>query len=180
LNIPCSHELGDMPAMLAHHMSPAAYADMLIDAFEEMRRLVKLHPQHLVYSLPLRKSVSGSCPSLSPTQYMYLSSCCCFPSFFSLLCFPFSLRFIGCPFPRRFSVLCLLQCLLLCSFPCLSTSLLVVHPATLTYIGLCVCDTPHRFVHGGAAREDAAHSSCIRAHYGRRERAGLRHLDHGA
>ncbi len=56
LNIPCSHELGDMPAMLAHHMSPAAYADMLIDAFEEMRRLVKTHPQHLVYSLPLRTS----------------------------------------------------------------------------------------------------------------------------
>jgi allantoinase len=54
LNIPCSQDLGDMPAILAHDATPAAYADMLIDAFEEMRHQAKKHPQQLVFSVPLR------------------------------------------------------------------------------------------------------------------------------
>lgn len=61
LNIPCSHDVGDMPAVLAHDASPSTYAQMLIDAFDELRRQAKGNPQQLVYSLPLRtfKLVAG-------------------------------------------------------------------------------------------------------------------------
>ena len=55
LNIPCSHDVGDMPAILAHDMTGKAYADALIDAFDELRRQAKRHPQQLVYSIPLRE-----------------------------------------------------------------------------------------------------------------------------
>jgi hypothetical protein len=74
LNIPCSQDLGDMPAILAHDATPAAYADMLIDAFEEMRRQASKHPQQLVFSVPLRESATFQARMLRCFDCVFLAS----------------------------------------------------------------------------------------------------------
>ena len=54
-SIPYPQELNDLPMMIARHLDGRAFADMIIDQFDEMREQARSgrHPQALVMGIAL-------------------------------------------------------------------------------------------------------------------------------
>lgn len=57
LSVPYPHEVNDIPAIAIHHASAPAFADMIIDTFDEMREQSRAQP--LVYGIALHAFLVG-------------------------------------------------------------------------------------------------------------------------